>query len=274
MSGCRDLARLLDAGRENDFAAHQASCRSCGEIAREIEKTSSAVAGLKPPAMSPSLTAALYAIPRQTVRCEAAAGLLARAADDGIEPSDARRLEFHLARCAACAESAGVLSAARNLSAPQPAPWLATRLTAVRPAAPTKRTLWGRVFSPKGAIAIAYAAAVLVMVLGFNPADLARKAGTARLEQTAKSGVEVARNTIADRFGALQERAFRTFEVAKGRVGGYSRAALTNAIALVMRSETPRRPSRPRNDDGSGAWNPSTNEFWTWRASSSPGGES
>jgi putative zinc finger protein len=275
MSGCRDFARLIAAGRADEFETHRASCRSCAEIAREMETTADAVASLRAPAMSRALSEALYAIPQRTVHCEAAADLLARAADDAIAPAEARRLEFHLSRCPACSESAAVLGAARALGSPQPAPWLATRLAAVRPAAARrKRSFWSQIASPKGAIAIAYAAAVLVMVLGFNPADLARKAGTARLEQTAKSGVETARNTLADRFGALQERAFRAFEVAKGRVGGYSRAALTNAIALVMRSDTPRRPSRPRNDDGSGAWNPNTTEFWTWRAERAPGGES
>ncbi len=274
MSPCRELPGILEGGREADFAAHQASCESCREIAREIEATTSAVAALRPPAMGPALTQALYAIPTQTVHCEAAGELLARAAEDAIAPAEARRLEFHLSRCPACAEASAVLGAARSLSSPQPAPWLATRLVAVRPKAPARRGVLGFLWSPKGAIAVAYGAAFLFMVLGFNPADLARKAGTARLEQTARSGAEIARNTLADRFGALQERALRTFEAAKGRVGGYSRAAFSNALALVMRSDTSRPPSRPRNEDGSGAWNPRQTEIWTWRAEIAPGGES
>ena len=60
----------------------------------------------------------------------------------------------------------------------------------------------------------------------------------------------------------------------RGASGGYSRAAFSNALALVMRSDTSRRPSRPRNEDGSGAWNPRQTEIWTWRAEIAPGGES
>jgi hypothetical protein len=273
MSACREFARLVGGGHEADFAAHQAACRTCGPIAREMETTASFVAALSPPAISRAFAESLYAIPRQTVHCEAAGELLARAADDAIEPGEARRLEFHLSRCPACTEAAGVLGAARALSSPAAAPWLAPKLVASRPKRKSKG-LRGFFWSPKGAIAVAYAAAVLLMLLGFNPADLARKAGTARLEATARTGVEIARNTLADRFGALQERALRAFEATKGKVGGYSRAAFSNALALVMRNDTPRRPSRPRNEDGSGAWNPGKTEIWTWRAESTPGGVS
>ncbi len=273
MSGCREFARLVAGGYEADFAAHQASCRTCGPIAREMETTAFVVAALRPPALPRSLAESLYAISRQTVHCEAAGELLARAGDDAVEPAEARRLEFHLSRCSACAEAAGVLGAARALTSPAPAPWLAPKLVASRPKT-SRKGLRGFFWSPKGAIGVAYAAAVVVMLLGFNPADLARKAGTARLEETARSGVEIAKNTLADRFGALQERALRSFEATKGKVGGYSRAALSNALALVMRNDTSRRPSRQRNDDGSGAWNDRETEIWTWRAESTPGGVS
>ncbi len=143
-----------------------------------------------------------------------------------------------------------------------------------KPARSRPRSAFGWLLSPRGAIAVAYAAALIVMFLGLNPADLARKAGTARLEQTARAGVQVARNTVVDRFGAFQERAFRSFESVKGHVGGYGRAALSNALAFVMRTESSRRPSRPRNEDGSGAWKSNEIEIWTWRADGSPGGQS
>ena len=274
MSGCRELDRLLAGGRQNDFESHRASCTSCGELAREMERFAETVTGLSRPSPGPTLYESLYAIPRQTVACERAPELLARAAENDISASDAARLKSHLSRCPACAEAAGVLGVARELGKPEPAPWLATRLAASRPKAARPRTARSWLFGPKGAIAIAYAAAVVVMAVGLNPADLARKAGTARLEQTARAGVQVARNTVLDRFGAFQERAFRTFEVVKGRISGYGRAAFSNALALVMRSDTPRRPPRPRNEDGSGAWKQNETENWTWRADGSPGGQS
>jgi hypothetical protein len=271
---CRGLDRLLAGGREAEFTAHRATCDSCGELAREMEQFAQNLEGLRPPAPSRTLYASLYEIPRKTVSCEAAEELLARAAENEIAPADAARLHSHFTRCAGCVQAAGVLGVARELVPPQANPWLATRLLGSRPKAQRKTSLRSWLLGPRGAIAVAYAAVLLVMALGLNPADLARKAGTARLEQTARAGVQVARNTVLDQFGAFQERAFRTFEAMKGRVGGYGRAALSNALALVMRSDTSRRPSRPRNEDGSGAWKRSEIEIWTWRADGTPGGQS
>jgi hypothetical protein len=276
MSACRELERLLTAGREADFALHRASCPTCGAIAREMESFAATVAGLRRPSAGPALRESLYAIPRQTVSCEAAPELLAQTAENEISTADAARLQNHLSRCPACTEAAGVLGVARELATPEPAPWLSARVLAARSKAgkTRSRSAFGWLFGPRGAIAVAYAAALIVMFLGLNPADLARKAGTARLEQTARAGVQVARNTVVDQFGAFQERAFRSFEAVKGRVGGYGRAALSNALAFVMRTESSRRPSRPRNEDGSGAWKSNETEIWTWRAEGSPGGQS
>jgi hypothetical protein len=271
---CREMERLVAAGRETEFAAHRATCAVCGALGREMDRFAETVATLRPPAAPRALFESLYAIPTWTVSCDGAEELLARAVDGPLPSADRGRLESHLSRCEACTEAGAVLGIARDLTAPVPTPWLAAKLAAAKPAAPRRRSIWSAILSPRGAIAVAYAAAVLVMFLGLNPADLARKAGTARLEQTARSGVQVARNTVVDRFGAFQERAFRTFEAVKGRVGGYSRAALSNALAFVMRTDTPRRPSRPRNDDGSGAWKLNESETWTWCADRAPGGES
>ncbi len=271
---CREMERLVAAGRETEFASHRATCATCGELGREMDLFAETTAALRAPAAPRALFESLYAIPTWTVSCDGAEDLLARAVDAPLPAADLGRLESHLSRCTACSEAGAVLGVARDLTAPAPTPWLAAKLAAAKPAAPRRRSIWGSILGPRGAIAIAYAAAVLVMFLGLNPADLARKAGTARLEQTARSGVQVARNTVVDRFGAFQERAFRTFEAVKGRIGGYGRAALSNALALVMRNDTPRRPSRPRNDDGSGAWKLSETETWTWRADRAPGGES
>jgi len=276
MSACRELERLLAAGRESDFVAHRGACATCGAIGREMELFAETVAALRTPAPGAALLRSLYAIPARTVSCELAPELLARAAENDLDARDTARLNGHLSRCAACSAAAGVLDVTRTLARPEPTPWLKTRALAARPpkARSRSRKAGSWLFGPRGAIAIAYAAALIVMFLGLNPADLARKAGTARLEESAREGVQVARNTALDRFGAFQERAFRTFEAIKGRIGGYGRAALSNALALVMRTESSRRPSRPRNDDGSGAWRHDETEIWTWRADGSPGGQS
>jgi len=271
---CRDLEALLARGREADFAAHRESCATCGEIGREMDLFAQTLGTLRRPSPSGELLRSLYAISRQTVSCVGAEELLARAAEGEIGVADQARLQNHMSRCSGCVQAAAVLGVARELVAPAPAPWLAARVLGSRPQARRRRPARSWLFGPRGAIAVAYAAALVVMFSGWNPAALARRAGTARLEQTARTGIESARSTVLVQFGAFQVRAFRTLEAVKGRVGGYGRAALSNALALVMRSDTSRRPSRPRNEDGSGAWKSNQTELWTWRADRAPGGES
>ena len=93
---CRELDRLLAAGRQGDFESHRASCPSCGELAREMERFAEALGGLSRPSPRRALYESLYAIPRQTVSCEAAPELLARAAENEISVADAARLKSHL----------------------------------------------------------------------------------------------------------------------------------------------------------------------------------
>ena len=130
------------------------------------------------------------------------------------------------------------------------------RLGASRPASSRKERsrFFALIWSPKGAVALAYAAAVVVMLSGFDPADLARKAGMARLENATGAAVAAARASAVERIGALEEKAYRSFMAFTGRVTGYSRATLANALSLVMRTEQPaparppeerRRPGRP-----------------------------
>jgi hypothetical protein len=167
-----------------------------------------------------------------------------RSVRGGLSAADDSRLQGHLSRCEACAETAQTLFQLRELSAPPPPPWLATRLAAVRPE--KKRPAWRAFFSGRAVVVYAYAAAFLVMLLGLNPTALPTKAGFARLSQSTRSVVTVAQNSVGDRLGALQEKALREIAVWKGHVGGYSRAAVSNAIAIVWRPEPKRTPSRPR----------------------------
>ena len=115
------------------------------------------------------------------------------------------------------------------------------------PAGKEAGLLWRLLASPKGAIALAYAAAVVVMLTGFNPADLARKAGVARLEETATDArAEMAGRSLGDRLGAFEEEAVRRLAVWKGVATGYGRAALSNAPSLVMKTESQPPPRRAR----------------------------
>jgi hypothetical protein len=91
------------------------------------------------------------------------------------------------------------------------------------------------------------------MLAGFNPADLARKAAPAGLGRGTKAVIAEARTSAADRIGAFEERALRTVSIWRGRAGGYSRAALSRAIQLVMKTEAAPSRSRRRNGEEKGA---------------------
>jgi Putative zinc-finger len=244
---CRELERLWDAGATlPETREHQATCPECGRAGDVLAQTVAALHGLRAPAWSPALRQSLLDIPRLTVSCEGAEPLLAALLEGEGELPDAddARLRSHLSRCEACTETAATLAQLRELSAPPPPPWLSTRLAAVRPV--KKRPAWRAFFSGRAVVVYAYAAAFLVMLLGLNPTALPTKTGFARLSQSTRSVVTVAQNSVGDRLGALQEKAVRTLAVWKGHVGGYSRAAVSNAIAIVWRPEPKRTPSRPR----------------------------
>ena len=242
---CRELEKLFVAGAPvTQTAAHRRTCPQCEALARDVERVEGLSRGLIVPAWSRSLRQSLLAIPTMTVNCEGAAMLLAERAEGDIRPADAKRLDGHLSRCEGCTESAAVLDTTKELVAPPTPPWLGTRLAAVKPE--KKRSGWRVLLSGKAFIAYAYAAAVAVMLLGWNPTAVVRAPGFARLGTTASEAVTVARSSVGDRLGALNERAARTLAVWKGHIGGYGRAAAANALSIVLRPEPKKTPSKPR----------------------------
>ena len=103
-------------------------------------------------------------------------------------------------------------------------------------------------------VAYAYAAAILVMVMGWNPTAVVKNASFASLGVSTRKAVTVAQSSLTDRVGALQEKAVRTLAVWRGHIGGYGRAAVSNAIAIVSRPEPKKTPTRPRlGKDGGNA---------------------
>ena len=260
---CRELERLFAAGAsDSELAAHRRGCAECERVGRDVEETASLAAGLAPPVWSPMLRRSLLDIPRTTVSCEGAEPLIAALLESEISPADEGRLRNHLSRCGGCTAAAETLMSMRELEAPAPPPWLATRLAASKPAA--RASLWKRFLSGKAVVAYAYAAALLVMFLGLNPTAVARKAGFARLSESTRDAVTVARSSVSDRLGALQERAMREVAAVRGRVTGYGRAAVSNALAIVLRPEPKKTPARPRLGKEGGAA-PSQDEFFLAR---------
>ena len=242
---CPELERLWETGASlRDTREHRESCAECARPGDSLAQTVAALEGLRAPTWSPALRQSLLEIPRKTVSCAGAEPMLAAALEGELAAADEARLQSHLSRCGACTEAAQTLFQLRELTAPAPPPWLTTRLVAARPE--RKRTAWRRLFSGKAVVAYAYGAACLVMLLGLNPTALPTKAGFARLSESTRTVMTVAQNSLGDRLGALQEKTLRTVAVWKGHVGGYGRAAVSNAISIVWRPEPKKTPSRPR----------------------------
>jgi hypothetical protein len=257
---CRELERLFVAGvSEAQTSEHRRGCAECELLGKDVEGAHAMTRQLATPAWSPALRERLLEIPRTTVSCEGAEMLLAGSLEGDITPADGARLRGHLSRCSGCNEAAETLFAVRDLQAPAPPPWLATRLAAARPA--RKKTIWSRLLSGRAVVAYAYAAALIVMLLGLNPTTVASKAGFARLSESTRSAVVVAQSSIGDRLGRFQEKTFRTLAVWKGYVAGYGRAAVSNAISIVWKPDRKKAPERPRQgkesdaaSDSEGVW--------------------
>jgi hypothetical protein len=264
---CGEIERLFLAGASPEEARrHALECATCRSVGADVDAAQGMVAGLIGPALPASLRAALLEIPRNTVSCEGAERLLPVAMENEISDDEQRRLANHLSRCPACSEAAATLEAVRDLAQPIPPPWLAARLAANRPV--REKSFWRLLLAPKAAIVLAYAAAVVVMLLGFNPADLARRVSASQLGENTRAAVTVAESSLTDRIGAIQEKIARSVQVWKGRAGGYGRAALSNAVALIWKSSSPKeRPlERPRNRDGRGSFRERDRTITTWRA--------
>jgi len=242
---CRELERLFVGGAsEAEMAGHRRGCAECELLGKDVEGADAITRELATPVWSPMLRERLLEIPRTTVSCEGAEMLLAGSLEGDITPADDSRLQGHLSRCAACTETAGTLFTVRDLQIPAPPPWLATRLAAARPAG--KKGIWSRILSGRAVVAYAYGAALIVMLLGLNPAAVAGRAGFARLSESTRTAVTVAQSSIGDRLGRFQEKTFRTLAVWKGYVAGYGRAAVSNAISMVWKPERKKAPERPR----------------------------
>lgn len=267
---CREQQQLLLAGAsELQMRAHASSCKACGSEAAAVEEIVSLAAQLVRPSWSPALAEALLSVPRRAITCATADDWAARSLEGELDPSQSERLNGHRSRCSACAAAAETLSTIADLTRPQLPPWTEGRVAAALRAQsgqrrPPKRLAWLR--GPRAAIAFAYAAALVLMLTGLNPADLARKAVPAGLQQDAKATVVEVRASAVDRIGAWEDRALRTVSIWRGRAGGYSRAALSRAIQLVMKTEPAPSPSRPRSGEERGAMPRDETAITTWRA--------
>jgi Putative zinc-finger len=247
MKKCEQLERLFAAGApERDWQAHRQVCAECAALGDRIDALLNDLEVFRLPEPSSALTARLTAIPRRTVSCQKAADWMALAIDDGLSPSESERLAFHLRRCVACREASESLGLLGELARPQPAPGLLTRTAATRP---SRKRGWLRRFSdPRTFAFAAYAAAVVLLIVGGNAADLANRTGAVRLGDDVAGKTRQATAALADRLGQEEERLFRAVAVAKGNLVGYSRAAVSMAGTVFdqLRTEVLSLPDRDR----------------------------
>src|SRR5262249_18474038 len=267
---CRELERLFVAdASEKELREHAAACRTCDGAAAVLETIPQLTAECAPPAWSPGLREALLDVPRRAITCSTADAWLARELEGDLSADEGQRLGGHRGRCSGCAAAAQALRSAAELERPQAAPWMAGRIAAALKdkksgdRKPWIRAAWLR--NPRAAIALAYAAASGVMPAGSTPADLARRAVPAQLRENTGAAIAGARTSAVDRIGAWEEKAMRTVAIWRGRAGGYGRAALSQAIQLVMKSDSPSSRSRSRNGEEKGALPKSENAIIAWR---------
>jgi hypothetical protein len=267
---CRELERLFVAdASEKELREHAAACRTCDGAADVLEEIPRLTSECASPAWSPALRAALLEVPRRAVACSTADAWLARELEGDLSAEETQRLAGHRARCSGCAAAAQALRSVQELERPQAAPWMAGRIAATLKEKsgdrkPQTRAAWLR--NPRAAIGLAYAAAVVVMLAGFNPADFARRAVPAQLRENTGTAIADARSSAVDRIGAWEEKAMRTAAVWRARAGGYGRAALSRAIQLVMKTEPPPSSRRQRSGEERGELPKDEIEDTTWRA--------
>jgi len=269
---CRELERLFVADApEQELRQHAEACRTCHGAADVLEVIPRLTAECVPPPWSPALREALLSVPRRAVICSTADTWLAREIEGELSADEVERLQGHRARCGGCAAAGRAMGEVAHLDSPQAAPWMAGRIAAVLneksvERRPRKRMAWLR--NRRTAMALpymAYAAAFVLMLAGFNPADLARRAVPAQLRENTGSTIAEVRTSAVDRIGVWEEKAMRTVAVWRGRAGGYGRAALSQAIQLVMKSEPASSRSRSRNGEEKGALPKSETATIAWR---------
>ena len=252
---CRELERLFVAGApESEQRAHRGGCPECARLGADLDSTAALATGLQRPGVEPAAAPGAAARSRRmTVTCEGAEMLLAGALEG--ELADERRgpPRSPTSRAAPDApQAAGALFAMRDLAAPEPPPWLATRLVAAKPA--KKKSFWRAGVLRK--------ARHRVRVRRRRARDAARTEPDGRRR---KDGLREPRREHAQRrhgrararsaTGSARSRRkpLRTLAVWKGHVGGYGRAAVSNAIAIVWKPESKKTPSRPRLGKDGGA---------------------
>jgi predicted anti-sigma-YlaC factor YlaD len=237
MRKCEELERLFASGApEAAFEEHRRGCDECAALADRISLLLREVAALNRPEPSAALATRLSAIPDRTVSCERAADWMALAVDSELSASESERLAFHLGRCPACREASASLGLLSDLARPEPVPGLLTRAAAAQPASKPRWLRW--ISDPRSFAFAAYAAAVVLLVIGGNAEDLARRSGALRLGDDIAGRTRQATAALTDRLGQEEERIFRAVAVARGNLVGYSRAAVSTVGTVFEQLRT------------------------------------
>ena len=224
---------------------HRASCAECAALSAGFVRLAGLESRLSAPSPSAAIDARWRRIPRQTADCDTASELAARAVDAPLEPADRARWEGHLARCAACRETAEVLGTIPALRLPEPAvrptrPRPAGEVVSISAVRAARRGSWA---DPR-----LYAAAACLLA-GF----FALFANTLDLRTTAQAlgrQVRVRYAEASDRFQIWEDGASRTLVATRESLTGYTRAVGAIALSAAGRATEGLFRNEPKTEKG------------------------
>lgn len=228
---------FLSSGGPDAFQEHRRACAECRRVSEAFIRMDSLLARLSPPPVPAGVRDRWMAIPSRTVDCDRAAELLAARMEDALPESEARRLQFHLSRCAGCAEASETLGGLGTLQKPEPAGDGFPRQARVLPFArarerarpPARERAW---LDPR-----LYAAAACLLA-GFFAffANLSASSASQGLPASIGRRVRVGVAEAADRIGIWEDSVSRRFVATREAVSGYGEAVKGIALSAAGRA--------------------------------------
>ncbi len=219
------------------FAEHRRACAECRRLSEAFIRMDVLLSRLSPPPVPGGLFERWKEIPSRTVDCDRAAELLALRMEDALPQGDARRLEFHLSRCPACAEACETLEELGRLRRPEPA------REALRPPAPvvsfaSARARARRRHRERAWLDPRLYAAAACLLAGFFAffANSAASSPARNLPASIGRRLRVGVAEAADRIGIWEDSVSRRFVATREAVSGYGEAVKGIALSAAGRA--------------------------------------
>ena len=228
---------FLSGGGPDAFQEHRRTCAECRRLSEAFIRMDALLARLSPPPIPAGVPERWRAISSRTVDCDRAAELLAVRMEDSLAESDARRLQFHLSRCAGCAEASETLGELGGLRKPEPAGGAFPRPATVVSFARARQRLRRRDRERAWLDPRLYAAAACLLA-GFFVffANSAASSPARELPASVGRRVRVGVAEAADRIGIWEDSVSRRFVATREAVSGYGEAVKGIALSAAGRA--------------------------------------